>query len=252
MSNQLSPAQLIAYKQELQAKYPGSVGKIATPGGKIQEAIFLQRAYDDDVIIYDSGTAIYRTSFLDSPSPTKYANMKVAVETARAKGYEPTGAFTSGWFNERKLRIAEAKKQYQQETSVFPEVEIKRLSEIRKEREEFGTPVPMQPQFQQPQYDRISQQPQLVPRPQPMTRQYDPNAAATQLLKELGGFKPYQMRNVPKKEPLLGGFASEIKGTDASVRGAGWALLSERGASKMQTPAQYKKMYQLQNKRGKK
>ena len=186
-TKEITEEELIDFKQDLQNKYPGSVGKILGKG----DAIFLQRAMDDDVIIYSSGTAIYSTSFTATTSPTKYANMKTAFDVAIARGYRPSNAFASGWFDKRKLLIKEARENFKEQTSVFAPVENKPMRELKAEyKEDIFVPQ----QNQQPTYERISQRPQLIQRQPNFFGNQNSNTVSQQILKDIGNVKPYPMR----------------------------------------------------------
>ena len=208
-TKQITEEELIDFKRDLQQKYPGSVGKIPGKG----DAIFLQRSEQDDVIIYDSGTSIYSPNFTATVSPTKYANMKVAFDVAVSKGFRPSGAFASGWFEKRKLLIKQAREQFKEQTSVFETVENRPIRELKVE---FQDEPLFTQQLQQPNYERISQRPQMIQRQPNFFGAQNPNAAAQQILKEVGGYKPYRQQ----KQQTFGAAMKEFAGMSAQARAA--------------------------------
>ena len=234
-TKQITEEELIDFKRDLQQKYPGSVGKIPGKG----DAIFLQKSMEDDVIIYDSGTSIYSPNFTATVSPTKYANMKVAFDTAISKGFRPSNAFASGWFEKRKLLIKQARENFKEQTSVFETVENRPIRELKAE---YQDNTGFQSNIQQPDYDRISQRPQMIYRQPQFFGDQNPNSASQQILKELGGYRPYRQQ----KQQTFGASMKEFAGMAAQAKmaeNASWGLFP-----KAKTKSKGKKVGRPKNK----
>lgn len=204
---QLSTQELIRFKQQLQMKYPGAVGKLK--GG---DAIFLQKEFGDDVIIYSSGVAVFKKGFTASPKPRKFSNIKEALDAAIREGYRPFPAFQTGWIQERKLIAMQKKKEFEEATSVFSPVEEKPLREIK---EEYGGGDPQFIEKQERFGQKISQQPTYP-------TQFDPNAVDRQLIRDAERFKPLRrpaIKDVGAMETFLGGRIKAIRSLEGQIYG---------------------------------
>ena len=85
-------------------------------------------------------------------------------------------------------------------------------------------------QIQQPTYDRISQRPQMIQRQPNFFGGENPNSVSQQILKELGGYKPYRQQRQETFTQSMKDFAG-MSAQARAAENASWGIFPKNKKS---------------------